>query len=53
MHNYPGDVSREEFGIIHQGLEPVRKTTKPINMIGAIFLRRFACSKKRMLFVIF
>ena len=29
MHNYPSDVSREEFEIIRADLESVKKTTKP------------------------
>jgi transposase len=29
MHNYPGDITREEFEIIRADLEGARKTTKP------------------------
>lgn len=29
MHNYPSDISREEFEIIRPALEGARKTTKP------------------------
>ncbi|MDR1931517.1 MAG: IS5/IS1182 family transposase, partial [Spirochaetales bacterium] len=29
MHNYPSDITREEFEIIRADLESARKTTKP------------------------
>ena len=29
MHNYPSDISREEFEIIRSELEGARRTTKP------------------------
>jgi len=29
MHNYPSNISREEFEIIREDLEQARKTTKP------------------------
>jgi transposase len=29
MHNYPSDISREEFEIIRELLEAARKTTEP------------------------
>jgi len=29
MHNYPSDISREEFEIIREDLERAKKTTKP------------------------
>ena len=29
MHNYPSDISREQFEIIRSMLEEARKTTKP------------------------
>ena len=29
MHNYPSDISREEFEIIREDLEKAKKKTKP------------------------
>ncbi|GHU56417.1 hypothetical protein AGMMS49975_19690 [Clostridia bacterium] len=29
MHNYPSDITREEFNIIRNELEQAKKTTKP------------------------
>ena len=29
MHNYPSDITREEFEIIRSDLESAKKTTKP------------------------
>ena len=32
MHNYPSDITREEFAIIQKDLEAAKKTTKPRKM---------------------
>ena len=32
MHNYPSDITREEFAIIEKDLEAAKKTTKPRKM---------------------
>ena len=29
MHNYPGDITREQFEIIRQDLENAKKKTRP------------------------
>jgi len=49
MHNYPSDITREEFEIIRPDLESARKTTKPRKLdlydifCGVLYIVKSGC----------
>jgi len=49
MHNYPSDITREEFEIIRPDLESARKKTKPRKLdlydifCGVLYIEKSGC----------